>query len=129
MNEVRDIMVKDASICTFTTSIDNIKKIMTETGQEEILIVDTLQEGHLLGKINSNTISRVSAEKSVLPSQLNAEQCMTPVEDVVGQNVSIDDCLRLMEEKHISRIPVIDEQGHCMGIVDKNNLGVENASR
>lgn len=129
MNEVRDIMVKDASICTFTTSIDNIKKIMTETGREEILIVDTLQEGHLLGKINSNTISRVSTEKSVLPSQLNAEQCMTPIEAVVGQNVSIDDCLRLMEEKHISRIPVIDEQGHCMGIVDKNNLGVENASR
>jgi len=129
MNVVKDIMVKDPSICTFTTSIDNIKKIMTESGREEVLIVDTLQEAHLLGKVNSNSISRISTEKCVLPSQLNAEQCMTPVEAVIGQNVSIDDCMKLMDQKHISRIPVVDEQGHCMGIVDKENMGGENASR
>lgn len=122
MNLVRDIMVKDPTICTATTSIDNIKKIMSDNGREEILIVDTLLESHLLGKINSNTISKISTEKSVLPSQLNAEQCITPVEAVIGQNVSEEDCLKLMNEKHISRIPVLDEQGHCCGIVDKDAL-------
>lgn len=134
MDLVRDVMIKDPSICTFTTSIDNIKKIMSDTGREEILIVDTLVEGHLLGKINSNTISRVSTEKSVLPSQLNAEQCLSPVEAVVDQNVSVDECLRLMDEKHMSRIPVVDEKGHCLGIFDKEELdktpqGGEHASR
>jgi CBS domain-containing protein len=128
MNLVRDIMIKDPTICTATTSIDNIKKIMSDTGREEILIVDTLVEAHLVGKINGNTISRISTEKSVLPSQLNAEQCLTPVGAVIGQNVSAEECLQLMNEKHISRIPVIDEQGHCCGIVDKDNLGGENAS-
>lgn len=124
MNVARDIMVKDPSICTVTTSIDNIKKMMSDTGREEILIVDTLFEAHLLGKINSNTISKISTEKSVLPSQLNAEQCLSPVEVVVGQNVSVEDCKKLMNEKHISRIPVVDELGHCCGIVDKDSLGV-----
>lgn len=135
MNLVKDIMIKDPSICTVTTSIDNIKKIMTDTGREEVLLVDTLVEGHVLGKINSNTISKVSTEKSVLPSQLSAEQCMTPIEAVVGQNVSVEDCLRLMDENHMSRIPVVDEHGHCTGIVDKEKMteklipGEEYASR
>lgn len=132
MDLVRDIMIKDPSICTFTTSIENIKKIMSDTGREEILIVDTLAEGHLLGKIHSNTISRISTEKSVLPSQLNAEQCLSPVEAVVSQNVSVDECLNLMNEKHMSRIPVVDDKGHCMGIVDKDILseaGGEHAPR
>lgn len=122
MDLVRDVMVKDPSICTVTTSIENIKKIMSDTGREEILVVDTLVEAHLLGKIHSNTISRISTEKSVLPSQLNAELCLSPVEAIVGLNVSVDDCLQLMDEKHISRIPVVDEKGHCMGIVDKEVL-------
>ncbi len=131
MNLVRDVMVVDSSICTIITSIDNIKKIMADSGREEVLIVDTLQEGHLLGKVNANTISKVSTEKSVLPSQLNTEQCMSPVGAVIGQNVSVEDCLRLMDEKHLSRIPVVDEQGHCTGIVEKEHLiqGEEYASR
>jgi CBS domain-containing protein len=95
---------------------------MEEFHREEILLVDTLFEGHLLGMITSSSISRLAVAKSVTPSQLNAEQCMEPLVATIGQNVSVDECLRVMEEKNLARIPVVDETGHYCGVVDKEAM-------
>lgn len=122
MNLVRDVMLNDSTLCTPLTSIDNIQRIMKEHGRNEVLIVDTMEEKHLVGLINGDTISKVSHEKSVLPSQLNAEQCMTPVLATVGQNASVDECLQIMEDHHLSRIPVVDDRGHWCGVVDKEGV-------
>ncbi|MGZ3788781.1 MAG: CBS domain-containing protein [Bacteriovorax sp.] len=122
MNLAKEVMIHDSSICTVLTSIDNIQKIMKDHQREEVLIVDTLEEKHLLGQISENTISELSALKSVLPSQLNAEQCVTPIPAIASERMSVDECLRIMDEHHMSRIPVVDEKGHCTGVVDKEGI-------
>ncbi len=118
MSLVKDVMINDSSLCTTLTSVDNIMKMMNDFNRKEIYLVDTLEEKHLLGAISEKDIIKLADNKGVPASRLNTEQCMTPVTASVGQNASMDECLRVMDYYHLSRIPVIDEENHCCGVVD-----------
>lgn len=118
MNLVKDVMINDSSICTTLTSVDNIMKMMNDFNRKEIYLVDTLEEKHLLGAVNEKDILKLSEELGVPTSRLNTEQCMTDVTASVGQNASMDECVRVMDYYHLSRIPVVDEENHCCGVVD-----------
>jgi acetoin utilization protein AcuB len=47
---------------------------------------------------------------------------MTPDPVVVAPDVSVPDALKLMHERHIRRLPVVDKGGHLVGIVSDRDL-------
>ena len=124
MNDIRDFMITEPLLCTLLTSIDNIKKIMDDNKTKEILVVDTLLEKHLLGVINGDDISEKSVDQSVLPSSLNAEQCMKPLFVTARETASLEECERLMEAHHLERLAIVDEEGHLCGIFDRSNMAL-----
>src|ERR1700751_6132206 len=103
MNLVKDVMINDSSLCTTLTSVDNIMKMMNDFNRKEIYLVDTLEEKHLLGTVNEKDILKLSEELGVPTSRLNTEQCMTDVTASVGQNVAMEECVRVMDHEHLSR--------------------------
>ena len=51
------------------------------------------------------------------PSGSIASECMSKPIVTVTPDMSIEECCRIMEEKQIRRVPVVDERGSCCGIV------------
>ncbi len=47
---------------------------------------------------------------------------MTPTPVVVAPDVSVPEALKLMHERHIRRLPVVDHGGHLVGIVSDRDL-------
>lgn len=115
-------MLKELPICTHLTSIDNIKKLMAENKTNEVLVVDTIMEKHLLGMISDDDISASAVGLSVLPSSLNAEQCMRPVRYTIKSNASLEECQAFMHDHHLTKVAVVDEEGHVCGIFDQEIL-------
>jgi CBS-domain-containing membrane protein len=48
---------------------------------------------------------------------MKASDCMTQRCVTVSESASIVDCIHLLEEHQIRRIPVVDKSGKCCGIV------------
>lgn len=104
------------------TSIENIKKLMEEKTTDEVLVVDTMLERHLIGTINVNDIYAKSVGNNVPASDLNAEQCIRSFSVTVRENATPEECKRLMDLNHLTKIAVIDDQGHICGMIEASNL-------
>ena len=51
------------------------------------------------------------------PLDLTAADCMSKPIVTVTPDMSLEECVRIMEEKLIRRVPVVDERGSCVGII------------
>jgi CBS domain-containing protein len=120
-------MTTEPILCTPLTSIDNIKKLMVDHNTKEVLVVDTILEKHLLGVINGDDISEKSVDQSVLPSALNAEQCMKPLIVTVRETSSLEECERLLDENNLESLAIVDEEGHLCGIFDRRTTALSTA--
>lgn len=115
-------MTAEPSICTRLTSIEFIEKMMADTNSKEILVVDTMEEKHVVGTINKNDIDEKAEALEVKPESLNAEQCMRPIMFKARENVSIEECDRILEENKIDHLVIVDEKGHLCGVYNPAKL-------
>ena len=95
---------------------------MEEKNVQEVFVVDTILEKHLVGSISGDDISAKSLGQSVLPSSLNAEQCMKPLFVTARENDSLEECQRLIDHNHLGYLPIVDEQGHLCGIYKAQDI-------
>ena len=51
------------------------------------------------------------------PLDLTAADCMSKPIVTVTPDTSLEECCRIMEEKLIRRVPVVDDRGACVGII------------
>lgn len=122
MNLVSELMTKDPVACTPLTRLEEIERIMHEQNCHEISIVDSLYENRLVGIITDSDIESRARIEGVELSQLCAEQCMSELPIAVNPESSLEDCLRLMDNHHISRMPVVDKDGHYCGIISRTDI-------
>ena len=94
---------------------------MTENSVDEVLVVDTILEKHLVGVINSHDIDTKSADQDVDPTSLNAEQCMRVLPVTARETTSLEDCILMMEKYKLNHLAIIDEEGHLCGVYDTTN--------
>lgn len=53
---------------------------------------------------------------------LDAQQIMTAEVITARPNAEVSDIARLMQEKHIKRVPIVDEAGKLVGIVSRQDI-------
>jgi CBS-domain-containing membrane protein len=53
---------------------------------------------------------------------MSAGDCMTPAAITVRPETRLEDCERLMEQKQVRRMLVVDGQGRCCGMVAQADL-------
>lgn len=122
MTQVGDVMTKDPAYCTADTRIAEIKYLMKKYDYEEILVVDTVIGKRPVGVIHEEDMEGEDIENSEIPSDTSALDCMTPIVSSIREDASLEQCLLAMRESHMSRMPVIDSEGHYVGIVEMDDL-------
>lgn len=122
MHLVSELMIKDPIPCTPFTRLEEIERLMHEQNCHEISIVDSLYENRLVGIITDSDIESRARIEGVELSHLNAEQCMTVLPIAVSPESTIEECLRLMENNHIFRMPVVDKDGHYCGVISHSDI-------
>jgi CBS domain-containing protein len=120
--QARDLMTHNPACCTPDTSLQYVAKMMVEANCGEIPVVDSLQTMRPVGAITDRDITCRTIAKGLNPLTMNAEDCMTTPCVTVSEDASIDECVRLMEENLIRRVPVVDTSGCCCGIISQADL-------
>ena len=116
----RDVMTPNPAVCTPTMTLDEVAKLMVHNDCGEIPIVDGSDQP--VGVITDRDIvCRVVAEGKN-PTAYTAEQFMSQPIVTVPADTPLDEVVATMEKHQIRRMPVVDEQGSCVGIISQADL-------
>ena len=116
----RHVMTPDPACCSVNATLDQVARLMVQNDCGEIPILDTAD--HPIGVITDRDIvCRVVAEGKN-PTAHTVEECMTQPVQTVSVDMPVEEVIRVMEKHQIRRVPVVDENGCCMGIIAQADI-------
>ena len=116
----RDLMTPDPACCSPDTTLETIATLMVANDCGEIPILD--RSGRPVGVVTDRDIvCRVVAEGRN-PAEATAESCMSTPVVAVYDDAELDDVIEMMETHQIRRLPVVDADGCCAGIIAQADL-------
>jgi CBS domain-containing protein len=116
----RDVMTPDPVCCPPDAMLDQVARLMAQNNCGEIPVIDARQRP--IGVITDRDIvCRVVAEGRN-PSAHTVESCMTSSIVTVRADASIDEVIAVMEDHQIRRVPVVDDDGCCAGIISQADI-------
>jgi len=110
---VRDVMTKDVKTVEPDSSIKEVVAAMNRFNIGSIVVV---QGDRPVGVISERDILRRVVEPCLSPETLTAGQVMTSPVHTVSESTSLDEVAKLMVEKKVRKIPVMDKE-KLVGIV------------
>ena len=122
----RDVMTPDPACCSPSTPLDQIAKMMIQNDCGEIPIVDS--SNRPVGVVTDRDIVCRSVAEGKNPSGHTAESVMTRPVVTVRTDAPLDDVIATMEAHRIRRVPVVDDDGCCTGIIAQADIASEGSA-
>lgn len=126
MKPVYEVMTKDAATCTPDDEIDNVWRHMQEKRLHALLV---MKEKKLVGIVTEKDLLESGADFPAFESQKGRFRSPAKVFSVMHMPVttlkeatSLREAARLMLAKNFGRLPVVDEKGALLGIVDRKDV-------
>jgi CBS domain-containing protein len=120
--QVRDIMHEKPATCTPDTSLQEVARMMVEHDCGSIPVIEGGGSDKLVGMITDRDITCRTVAQGINPLEKTASDAMTKKCICVSLDDSLQDCCEVMEEHRIRRVPVVDQQGNCCGIVAQADI-------
>ncbi len=121
-NDVRDIMTPSPHTIQSIESVMNAAQLMRKSDIGDVIVVEDEQLFGIL--TDRDIVVRVLAEGRDPETTPVGEICSREL-TTVRPTDSIGDVVRVMREKAIRRLPVVEESGEVIGIVSIGDVAVE----
>lgn len=118
--KVRDIMTSSPACCGPETPIPEIAHSMVVHDCGEIPVLDAL--GAPIGVITDRDITCRAVAQGRDPRWMTARDLMSSPCVTVSVDDEVRDCLDVLEANMIRRVPVVDADGRCCGIVSQADV-------
>ena len=116
---VRDIMSRPPITAKETETVAGVSKLMGKHDIGCVIIID--KSGNPVGIITERDIVQRVAARNVLPSELKVADTMSKPIATVSPNATVNDAAKLMNNRKIRRLGVIDG-GKLVGIVTMKDI-------
>ncbi|AIE87956.1 CBS domain-containing protein [Fimbriimonas ginsengisoli] len=116
-------MTSGPACCQADTMIQEAAKMMIERDCGAIPVVDGGDHSmRVIGLITDRdiTVRAVAAGKD--PGQTAVREAMSHPVATINKSASLDECLHLMEQNQVRRMPVVDGSGCLVGIVAQADI-------
>jgi len=115
--QVKDLMFTKPSYCTPYWTVEAVATLMDHTGTGAIPVVEDLLKRKLVGILTDRDLCVRVVGPGQYPAHTWVSACMTPHPVCCHPEDDADLALQLMRDKHIERLPVVDEQMQLVGII------------
>jgi CBS domain-containing protein len=115
--QVKDIMTSDPACCTPDTSLTEVSRMMLVYDCGEIPVVDSQETKIPVGVVTDRDIVVRTMGEGLDPTDMFTREIMSSPVVTVTPETSFEDCKKVLEEKQIRRVPVVNENGAICGIV------------
>ena len=115
--QVKEVMTADPACCISETTLQEVAQMMIDHDCGEIPVVENQKTKLPIGVITDRDIVCRTVARGLNPLDLAVGDCMSKPRVTVTPDMSIEECTTFMEENKIRRVPVVDADGSCCGIV------------
>jgi CBS domain-containing protein len=110
-------MTREPACCEPGESISRVAAIMKREDVGSVPVVELLEDKKLVGIITDRDIVvNVLAEGGDV-GRATVRDAMTASPVSCGEGDSVDKAVKLMSQKQVRRMPIVDEQGRLSGII------------
>lgn len=127
--QVKEIMTKDPVCCTPDTSLADAARLMVELDCGCIPVVEDMSSLRPTGMITDRDITCRMVAEGRNPLDHTVADAMTPVAITVEPDMSLEDCCNVMETNQVRRVPVVNEEGACCGIIAQADIALNAEKR
>jgi CBS domain-containing protein len=121
--QVREIMSAETVCCSPGTNLGEVAQMMVAQDCGEIPVCD--ETGKPIGVVTDRDIVCRILAKNKNPLSMTAGDCMSSPVITIQPDASIDECAELMESYQIRRVPVVERDGSCCGMVAQADLATK----
>jgi CBS domain-containing protein len=119
---VNQLMTPDPACCTPATTVQDAARMMMQYDCGEIPVVETRDSRRLVGVVTDRDIVSRSVAAGDNPLDATVARCMSTPVITVRPETSLEECLAVMEQHRIRRVPVVDGDNICCGIVSQADV-------
>ena len=133
--QVRDVMTTDVAAVDLAASYKQVARILAERSVTAVPVLD--EAGHVLGVVSEadmlckqeqghrapagGTRLRTRSDRAKAAAG-NAAELMTTPPVTIHPDAYLGAAARLMNDRHVKRLPVVDSSGTLIGIVSRRDL-------
>ncbi|MGQ0645541.1 MAG: CBS domain-containing protein [Elusimicrobiota bacterium] len=117
-----DIMTREPAVCLPQSTLRDAAQIMVEEDCGAVPVVENRDSMRLVGIITDRDIACRAVADGAHPLQKTAGDCMSSPVVTVTPDASLEECCEAMEENQIRRVPVVDRDGVCVGVVTQAHI-------
>jgi CBS domain-containing protein len=121
---VKEMMTANPECCTSDTTLADVARLMVVRDCGEIPVVEDTVSRLPIGVVTDRDIVCRTIANDLNPLDLTAADCMTKPIVTVTPDMSLEECCKIMEEKLIRRMPVVDDRGACVGIISLADIAL-----
>jgi CBS domain-containing protein len=122
--QVKDIVTTNVACCTPTTHLDEAARLMETYDCGAIPVVESEDNRRLVGMVTDRDIVIRAVAKGHNPLNMMASDVMSSPIVAATPDMSVEAAGNLMAENQVRRLPVIDVQGNCVGIIAQADLAL-----
>jgi CBS domain-containing protein len=113
----KELMTPNPACCTMDTSLTEIARLMVRHDCGEIPVIERQDVKRVVGVVTDRDIVARGVASGTDCAATTAGDVMTTPAVTVPQNSSVEDVVRTMEQHRIRRVPVVDGNGACCGMI------------
>lgn len=114
--KVQEFMRKNPAVCAADDTLEEAARLMCEQDCGSIPVVESKKSKKLVGIITDRDISCRGTAKGSGPGK-RVQAVMSHPAVTVTPHTTLEECCKIMKDKQLRRLVVVDENGYCAGIV------------
>src|SRR5690606_29337356 len=88
-------------------------------------VIDDFETRRLVGVVTDRDITVRAVAEGLAPADTQVSEIMSSSVVTVPMGSDLDEACQLMEQHQIRRIPVVDTEGRCCGIVSQADIALQ----
>lgn len=121
---VKDVMSTKVFFCTLSDSAQAAAQTMKAHGVGALPVVSNVLQRTLEGIVTDRDLCCSVVAEARPAETTKIDEIMTRNPIICAPESTLEECEELMQEHQIRRIPVVDKQGRCVGIVAQADIAL-----
>lgn len=122
--KAQDIMTANPACCTADDTTQRAAELMEQNDCGCVPVVDDLDTRHVVGVVTDRDIATRAVAAGKGPDT-KVRDVMSSEPSCCGADDDVEDVARIMAERQVRRVPVVDSKGCCVGMVSQADLARE----
>ena len=114
MATCREVMTKDPASCNASETVTKVASLMK---QHDVGSVPVAESDRLVGIVTDRDIVLKVVAAGRNPEQTSVSDAMTPNPVCCREDDDLEHALKLMKERQVRRMPIVDGSGRLSGII------------